>query len=145
MVRMRIFSVLTATFLMCCCAMAQNKAVEGIKANFKKQEMCWNNSDLVCYMQAYATTEEIQTISRAGVTKGYDVILKQYQQYFPPERMGKLHFDHMQFRKIGAKYYYVIGRFNLTFAEQEEVRQGYFSVLMKKIKGKWFIVSDHSS
>ena len=38
---------------------SQNKAIEGIKVNFKTQEACWNAGDLVCYMKAYATTEEI--------------------------------------------------------------------------------------
>ncbi len=133
---------------MCCFALGlygQSKAELSILKNFEQQAACWNAADLVCYMKAYASIPAIQTISRAGVTKGYDAILAQYRQYFPTDRMGTLTFDKFQFTRISPKYYYVVGRFNLKFRQQTDVHQGYFSVLMKKIKGDWYILSDHSS
>lgn len=113
--------------------------------NFNKQEICWNNQDLVCYMQAYSKQNNIQTISKAGITTGYDNILADYHRYFPKDRMGKLHFDNMQLKRLSAEYYYVVGRFNLKPESRDTLYQGYFSVLMQKENDDWFIISDHSS
>lgn len=116
-----------------------------IMDNFKNQENCWNHHDLECYVQAYRNSDEVQTISRNGVTKGYDDILRDYKNYFPEDRMGKLHFDQIHLRRLSDQYYYAIGRFNLNYEGQEKVLQGWFSVLMQKIDGTWYMVSDHSS
>lgn len=118
---------------------------EGIWANFKHQEDCWNEGSIDCYMEAYYVTDEVQTISRGGVTKGFENIKANYLKYFPPGKMGQLHFDEVDIRKLSFYRYLVTGRFNLKFAGKEELKQGYFSVIMEKIQGKWYIVSDHSS
>ncbi len=116
-----------------------------ILQNFEKQELCWNSQDLICYMEAYDSSETIQTISRAGIEKGYSAILASYQRYFPPEHMGKLHFDQMDLKRLSDSFYYVVGRFNLRYAVPDTVFQGWFSVLMEKKNDKWCIISDHSS
>ena len=123
----------------------QDADLEAVKANFTQQAACWNAEDLECYVQAYFPGNASMTVSRAGITKGTDNILKQYKKYFPRDKMGKLHFDQFQYRRLSPEYYYVIGRFNLKYDNAEELRQGWFSVLMQKVDGKWYIVSDHSS
>lgn len=119
--------------------------LQGIKENFKKQEACWNKGDHACYVEAYYPSEEVQTVSRGGVTKGYENILASYRKYFPREKMGKLRFDQFSYKKLSKRYAYVVGRFNLTYEGQDEVRRGWFSVLMEKIDGQWYLISDHSS
>lgn len=116
-----------------------------IRANFKKQETCWNNADIECYMEAYASTESIQTASSGGITYGYDNIIGNYKKYFPKERMGHLYFDNISTRRLSDNVYYVTGRFNLKFPDREELAQGWFSVNMKKINGEWYMITDHSS
>ncbi|MBO0323006.1 beta-lactamase family protein [Muricauda sp. CAU 1633] len=116
-----------------------------IRQNFKKQEDCWNNSNIECYMEAYAKTEPIQTASQGGITYGYDNIIGNYKKYFPKERMGELYFDNINTRRLSDHLYFVTGRFNLKFPGREELAQGWFSVNMKKIKGKWYMITDHSS
>lgn len=118
---------------------------QNIRDNFSKQETCWNQQDLKCYMQAYAPKRMIQTASRGGITYGYEDILSNYQKYFPPGRMGTLHFDKMKLRKLTETFYHATGRFNLQFSGQEELTQGWFSVTMEKLEGKWYIITDHSS
>ena len=117
----------------------------GILENFEEQRRCWNKGDLVCYMKAYEHSDSIMTVSRRGVTLGYDNILKKYQQGFPVDKMGQLHFDEFRFKKLSDEYYYVVGRFNLRYEGREKLLQGWFSVLMQKIDGKWLLISDHSS
>ncbi|WP_353780053.1 serine hydrolase [Winogradskyella sp. 3972H.M.0a.05] len=116
-----------------------------IQENFKAQENCWNNADIECYMEAYATTELIQTASRGGITFGYDNIIGDYKKYFPKERMGKLHFDNFNYRRLAGDLYFVTGRFNLKFPNRDELSRGWFSVVMKRINGEWKMITDHSS
>lgn len=114
-----------------------------ILANFKQQEACWNKADIDCYMQAYYPSNDIKTISRAGVTYGYENIRRQYKQYWNAENMGQLHFDQLRLQSMTAGFYLVTGRFNLE--RGETVSRGHFSAVFQKIEGKWYMVSDHSS
>ncbi len=116
-----------------------------IQSNFDQQEDCWNKGDLDCYVTAYYPSGQVQTISRAGVTKGYDNILASYRQYYSKDKMGTLAFDKLTFKMLNQQYVYVVGRFNLSFEDAGQKRQGWFSVLMEKIDGNWYMVSDHSS
>jgi len=116
-----------------------------ITDNFTAQENCWNNHDIECYMQAYAPFEDIQTVSRGGVRYGYDDIIGNYKKYFPKERMGNLHFDNIAMRRLSDNLYFVSGRFNLKFDGREELASGWFSATMKKLKGQWYLITDHSS
>lgn len=116
-----------------------------IMNNFKEQENCWNNHDIECYMQAYAPLETIQKASHDGVTYGYDKIIGNYRKHFPKEGMGKLHFDDISMSRLTDNFYFVTGRFNLKTDGRDELVQGWFSATMKKIKGRWFMITDHSS
>ena len=116
-----------------------------IRENFRKQEACWNRADIACYMEAYARSAPIQTVSRAGVTHGYDQIIADYRTYFPQDRMGRLHFDNLETRRLEDDRYFVTGRFNLELPGREEPVSGWFSTNMKKINGQWLMITDHSS
>ena len=116
-----------------------------IMENFNRQEACWNAKDLECYVQAYHLSDNVQTISKAGVTKGYNNILRDYQRYFPKNRMGKLHFDQIELKRLSEQYYYAVGRFNLNYETPDTLYQGWFSVLFEKKNGHWLMISDHSS
>lgn len=119
--------------------------LEGVKLNFKNQEICWNKGDLDCYLNAYKDSDDVKTISRSGITYGKDNILEQYQKHFPPGQMGKLHFDEFIFQKLSPKHIYAVGRFNLKLADRKEMHRGWFSVILEKQNGEWFMISDHSS
>lgn len=117
---------------------------QAIRDNFKKQEDCWNGGSIDCYMSAYLMSDSIRTISRSGVTYGYESIRQNYHKHYPPGKMGTLYFDNMRLTRLNDEFYYVVGRFNLVFPEKNEPLQGHFSVLMQKIGGQWLMVSDHS-
>lgn len=121
----------------------QSSDIDSIHENFRQQERCWNQQDMHCYCEAYADVDSVRTISRVGVTYGKNQILQDYLKW-PKERMGKLHFDQMNITALGQAYYFVTGRFNLTYAN-DEVRSGFFSAIMIKEKGAWKILTDHSS
>lgn len=115
-----------------------------IRANFRAQEACWNAGDLPCYVSAYKDSPTVQTITRLGITRGKEDILKHYEEYFPKDKMGQLHFDKLQIRKLGDRHAYVVGRFNLNYEDETQPRQGWFSVVMERVGRKWLMISDHS-
>lgn len=117
---------------------------QAIRDNFKKQEDCWNQGSIDCYMTAYLQSDSIRTISRAGITYGFGAIRQNYLHYYPPGKMGRLHFDNFSLTRLSDNYYYVVGRFNLVYPDRKEPVEGYFSVIMQKIGGQWLMVSDHS-
>ena len=57
--------------------------------------------------------------------------------------MGYLDFANLQITLMHKNFAYVSGSWKLTRAKDE--LKGYFTLLFKKVKGKWVIVSDHSS
>ncbi|MEO5583176.1 MAG: nuclear transport factor 2 family protein [Saprospiraceae bacterium] len=115
-----------------------------IMANFDQQVIYWNQGDIEGYCQRYVHSADVHTVSSKGFTYGYDAIVTKYKKDWPKERMGNLHFDQMKMEKLSKKAYLVHGRFNLEY-EQNKPLSGYFTVIMKKIDGKWLMYADHSS
>ena len=118
---------------------------DAIMNNFINQTLCWNKGDIDCYMENYYDSDDVRTIGKSGQTWGYEKIKELYKKGYSPENMGQLHFDEMNLTRLSDKHYYVVGRYNLTYDNKDEIRQGWFSVIMKKINGKWWMVSDHSN
>ena len=57
--------------------------------------------------------------------------------------MGKLTFDLITIKKLSPNYFQVVGKWSLerTIGNVD----GHFTLLLRKIKGEWVIISDHSS
>lgn len=127
-----------------CQYQAKSKAEQSILDNFNEQVRCWNAGDIECYCQGYLKSGETRIVSSRGITSGYEAILASYQKNWPKERMGQLHFDQLRMDKLSSKAYLVHGRFNLTYPEAKAL-SGYFTVVMKKVGGKWLMFADHSS
>ena len=83
-------------------------------------------------------------IGKSGVTYGWENTLKNYKRGYPDTAaMGKLEFTLIDIRKLSSKYYHVTGKWKLKRSIGD--LQGHFTLLLRKIKGQWKIVSDHSS
>jgi hypothetical protein len=57
--------------------------------------------------------------------------------------MGKLSFDIITVKKLSSEYYYVVGKWMLKRTIGD--LSGHYDLLLKKIKGNWYIIADHSS
>ena len=57
--------------------------------------------------------------------------------------MGQLSFDVIQVKKLSAEYFFVVGKWMLKRNAGD--LSGYYNLLMKRIKGQWKIIADHSS
>jgi uncharacterized protein (TIGR02246 family) len=124
---------------------AQSKDVKDIIALMRTEEEAWNRGDIDAYVNLYAPGDSTRMIyfGGSGVTRGKDSILAFYKKYWPKEKMGHLTLQHDGIEKISNEYYYVSGFFNVSYPSGKEVK-GRFSGLVKKIKGKWYLYTDHS-
>lgn len=121
------------------------------KANDKKirdllthQTASWNKGDIEGFMQTYWHSDSLMFIGKNGVTKGWQQTLNNYRKGYPDTAaMGKLSFDIIQTKKLSKKYYYVVGKWMLKRTVGD--LSGHFDLLLKKIKGRWYIIADHSS
>jgi len=57
--------------------------------------------------------------------------------------MGQLSFDVIQVKKLSAEYFFVVGKWMIK-RNTGDLR-GHYNLLMKRIKGQWKIIADHSS
>ncbi|MFZ4402210.1 MAG: DUF4440 domain-containing protein [Bacteroidales bacterium] len=115
-----------------------------IKNLMKAQEIAWNQGDIPAYMQYYWQSDSMLFVSKKGVTKGWQQTLDHYLKSYPDKQiMGTLTFDHLSFQFIDNNNMIIIGSWQLI-RDKGDVG-GYFSLLWRKIKGKWKIIIDHTS
>jgi hypothetical protein len=109
-----------------------------------KQVEAWNEGNLEKFMETYWNSEKLVFVGSRGPTYGWQETLSSYKKGYPDKvAMGKLNFKILKISKIDKKTVFVIGRFDL----KREIGNvsGFFTLNIQKIKGKWLIVSDHSS
>ena len=109
-----------------------------------KQVDAWNRGDVKAFMEGYWKNDSLMFIGKKGVTRGWKATLENYQKGYPDTAsMGKLQFDLVEVRTLSKAYVYVTGHWRLTRSVGD--LSGMFTLLLKKIKGKWLIIRDHSS
>ena len=124
-------------------SIAQNKNEKKILAVMRLEEAYWNKGDIDAYVSLYAPDDSSRMILSKGAAYGKTNILAFYKKYWPKEKMGTLVLDGEQMEKISAKFYFVTGYFHVSYPDGKKI-EGRYSSLMKKIKGKWYIYTDHS-
>ena len=141
---MKKITLLLLLFLGCHMLYAQSKDETAIRKLLHTQDAAWNRGDIEGFMQGYWKSDSLMFIGKSGVTYGWQKTLENYKKGYPDTAaMGKLHFDYIEIKKLSAEYYFVVGRWHLTRTIGN--LDGAFTLLMKKIKGNWVIVKDHSS
>ncbi|MCC6459849.1 MAG: nuclear transport factor 2 family protein [Saprospiraceae bacterium] len=107
------------------------------------QEVAWNKGDLQGFMNGYWESDSLRFIGSHGLTYGWKQALENYRKGYPDrDAMGKLKFTILVVDKLSFKSAFVIGKWRL--ARKNGDLNGYFTLLWKKIKGKWVIVADHT-
>ena len=123
---------------------AQFKDEKEILGILDRQTKAWNRGDLDSFMIGYWKNDSLMYIGSSGITYGYDYTLTNYRQnYGDTARMGKLAFTILQLKKLSEEYYFVVGKWFLKRSIGDI--GGHYSLLFRKIMGKWTIVADHSS
>ncbi len=130
--------------LMACTVSHAQDNEAAIRAVLNKQLQGWNSGSIDMYMQGYWNSDSLVFVGKSGPTYGYSQTLERYKKsYNDTAKMGKLRFDILQVRKLNADYYFVLGKWALKRSAGDV--DGTFTLLFRKIRGKWVIVVDHSS
>jgi ketosteroid isomerase-like protein len=111
----------------------------------KQQTNDWNAGRVDRFMSAYWPSDSLTFVSKTGVTYGYTATLANYKKRYPDrDSMGTLKFDILQMDFPAPNVAYVIGRWHLNRPKIGD-KGGHFTLLWRKIKKRWIIVSDHTS
>jgi hypothetical protein len=146
----RFFSLLLLATIVSSQAFGQSKTAANrsdetaIRALLAAQTKAWNNGDLVNFMEGYLPSDSLLFVGKSGPTYGFHNTLNNYKKGYPDTAaMGKLTFTLLSLSPIEKKHYRVLGKWELKRSKGDV--SGYFTLLLEKIKGKWFVIQDHSS
>lgn len=125
------------------CTFAQSADEKKIREVMRLEAETWNRGDIDGYVELYAPVDSVRMLYNGGEVYGKANILAFYKKYWPKERMGQLSFTNVKLERLSPKYYFTSGYFHVKQENGKEI-SGRFSGLMKKIKGKWYLYTDHS-
>lgn len=123
----------------------RNRAEENaIRQVMHNQQEAWNRADIEAFMEGYWKSDSLKFIGRNGITYGWQTTLDNYKKSYPtPEAMGKLTFSVLTLDILSETSAFMIGRWHLKRTNDEP--GGHFTLLWRKINGKWVIIADHTS
>ena len=125
-------------------SMAQSADEKAIRNILSEQTAAWNRGDIDNFMKGYWENDSLMFIGKSGVTYGWTNTLNNYKKGYPDTAsMGKLTFTLLHFKRLSGEYYHVTGKWFLKRSIGDV--GGHYTLLFRKIKGKWVIVADHSS
>ncbi len=115
-----------------------------IRALLQKQTASWNKGNLEEFMTTYWQSDSLIFIGKRGPTYGWQATLDNYKKSYPDTTaMGKLAFNILEMKPLSADVYFVVGKWHLQRTVGD--LQGHFSLIIKRIRGNWKIIADHSS
>jgi len=123
---------------------SQTKDEIEVRNLLAKQNAAWNRGDIDAFMIGYWENDSLMFIGKSGVTYGYKNTLANYKKNYPDTTtMGKLTFTLIQVKWLSPEYFHVTGKYYLTRTIGDA--SGHFTLVFRKINGKWVVISDHSS
>lgn len=136
--------LLTILWLCALSANAQKSAPAVIREVMAGQESAWNRGDLEAFMEGYWKSDSLRFIGSRGLTYGWKQTLDNYKNGYPDlDAMGKLTFTILSVEQLSRRSAFVVGKWHL--ARKAGDLSGHYTLLWRKIKGRWVIVADHSS
>lgn len=130
---------------------AQSKSVrsaggdeQAIRQLLDDQTEAWNRGDIESFMKTYWESDSLMFIGKSGITYGWTNTLNNYKKNYPDTTaMGKLSFNILSVKRLSFQYFHVVGKWRLQRSIGD--LSGHYTLLLKKIKGRWVIITDHSS
>jgi ketosteroid isomerase-like protein len=125
-------------------AISQKSDADQIRTLLNKQIVEWNKGNIEGFMKGYWESDSLLFVGKSGPRYGYKNTLENYKKGYPDTaHMGKLSFDILNIKKISADHAFVLGRWKLKRSVGDA--EGVYTLIMRKIKGRWVIIADHSS
>ncbi len=123
---------------------SQSKDEKQIRDLLATQVASWNKGNINEFMHGYWENDSLMFIGKTGVTYGYTNTLNNYKKgYSDTAQMGQLKFDILHVKKISNQAFFVVGKWFLKRTVGDI--GGHYTLLFRKMNGKWVIVADHSS
>ena len=123
---------------------AQSRDELAIRKILGEQTAAWNRGDIEGFMNGYWNNDSLMFIGKSGVTYGWTNTLNNYKKGYPDTiAMGKLRFTLLQVKKLSKEYFHVTGKWFLKRSIGDA--SGHYTLVFRKIQGRWVIISDHSS
>jgi ketosteroid isomerase-like protein len=108
------------------------------------QNEAWNRGNIDGFMVGYWNNDSLLFIGKSGLKYGYQTTLNNYKKSYPDQAsMGELKFDLYKINVLDKENAFVVGKWFLKRTIGDV--GGHFTLLLRKIKGQWTIVADHSS
>lgn len=126
------------------CTLAQSKDEATIRKLLAAQVVEWNKANMEGFMKGYWESDSLMFIGKKGPTYGFAATLANYKKGYPDtDHTGTLTSTVLSMKRLSPEYYFVLGRWELKRKAGDV--SGSYTLLLRKIKGEWVIVADHSS
>lgn len=146
---MRSTNAIKLLFITGCCVLslslyAQTNDDAAIRTVMNEQVKAWNKGDIDTFMLTYWKSDSLLFVGSKGPSYGWETTLSNYKKRYPDTvAMGKLDFNILEVKLLSADYGFVLGKWHLTRTIGDI--GGHFTLLFRKINGRWYIVADHTS
>jgi ketosteroid isomerase-like protein len=123
---------------------AQTGPEASIRRIMTDQAAAWNKGNIDEFMIGYWNNDSLVFVGQSGLSYGYNTALANYKKHYDsPDKMGQLFFTLLSIRKLSPDYCFVLGKWLLKRKIGDV--GGIYSLLFRKIDGRWQIVVDHTS
>ncbi len=130
---------------------AQESATEGHAAVraaaedvVRAQEKAWNEGDVDEFVKYYWKSDDVTFSSGGKVTRGWTATANNYRERYPTrEAMGRVTFSNLETTPLGDEAALMLGEWKLDRADEPMV--GKFTLVFRKVDGRWVIIHDHTS
>ena len=123
---------------------SQSNDENAIRKVLNDQVTAWNNGNIEGFMRGYWKSDSLMFIGTKGIKWGWETTLNNYKKGYPDTTaMGKLSFELLVVKKLSPEYYFIVGKWFLKRTIGDI--GGHYDLLFRKVKGKWVIISDHTS
>jgi ketosteroid isomerase-like protein len=130
--------------LIACSAPTAPDATKSIESVLLRQEAAWNRGDVGEFMSGYWKSSGVRFLSGDKIVSGWDETLARFRaKYATRAHMGTLLFSNLRVDMLGPDAAFAVGRWRLERAGDQP--HGVFSLIFRKIAGRWVIVLDHTS
>jgi beta-aspartyl-peptidase (threonine type) len=104
----------------------------------------WNAGDIDAFMEHYWKSDELTFSSGGQTTRSWRKTLERYKERYPTRAaMGETSFTNLEVTPLGAGAALVLGQWQLR--REGETIGGNFTLVFRRIDGKWVIIHDHTS
>lgn len=115
-----------------------------ILQTLQDQQGAWNEGNVEKFMDGYWRSDSLQFIGKDEINYGWQTTLDNYRKNYPDTAaMGKLRFEILRVNPVSSDAAFLTGKFFLARTIGD--LNGIFTLVIRKINGKWLVVYDHTA